>query len=292
VGKISFIDLAGSERGADTSDNNRQTRLEGAEINKSLLALKECIRALDSDARHVPFRGSKLTAVLRDSFLGDQARTVMIANISPNSMSVEHSLNTLRYADRVKELRKDKADRLPGGVTPGEDPAYYAAVAAARASQQPAGAAARNASPRGVRPRTPGKEQVGAGVLAARAPAQMAVASAGYRDEEAEEDPLRVQQQDLLNTIGDEEEKLLNMHREQIESIMDITRREMNLLGQYDVPQADGPDRYARELTALLQEKLELTLALKAQLDVFKEHLSQEDALSRSIPASSSKRYK
>jgi hypothetical protein len=94
--------FAGSERGADTYDNNRQTRLEGAEINKSLLALKECIRALDSDARHVPFRGSKLTAVLRDSFLGDQARTVMIANISPNSLSVEHTLNTLRYADRVK----------------------------------------------------------------------------------------------------------------------------------------------------------------------------------------------
>lgn len=65
IGKISFIDLAGSERGADTFDNNRQTRLEGAEINKSLLALKECIRALDSDARHVPFRGSKLTAVRR-----------------------------------------------------------------------------------------------------------------------------------------------------------------------------------------------------------------------------------
>ncbi|KAK9865092.1 hypothetical protein WJX84_004332 [Apatococcus fuscideae] len=61
VGKISFIDLAGSERGADTYDNDKQTRLEGAEINKSLLALKECIRALDNVARHVPFRGSKLT---------------------------------------------------------------------------------------------------------------------------------------------------------------------------------------------------------------------------------------
>ena len=36
---------------ADTYDNDRQTRLEGAEINKSLLALKECIRALDADAR-------------------------------------------------------------------------------------------------------------------------------------------------------------------------------------------------------------------------------------------------
>ena len=47
-------------------------------------------------------RGSKLTEVLRDSFVGEQARTVMIANVSPNSASCEHTLNTLRYADRVK----------------------------------------------------------------------------------------------------------------------------------------------------------------------------------------------
>ena len=103
-GKFSFIDLAGSERGADTDQNDRQTRLEGAEINKSLLALKECIRALDMGSNHVPFRGSKLTEVLRDSFLGD-SRTVMIANISPATGSCEHTLNTLRYAYRVKELR-------------------------------------------------------------------------------------------------------------------------------------------------------------------------------------------
>lgn len=103
-GKISFIDLAGSERAADTIDTNKQTRLDGAEINKSLLALKECIRALDQDKKHTPFRGSKLTLVLRDSFTGN-CKTLMIANISPCNSCSEHTLNTLRYADRVKELR-------------------------------------------------------------------------------------------------------------------------------------------------------------------------------------------
>eukprot|EP00268_Persea_americana_P033147 TRINITY_DN3288_c0_g3_i3.p1 TRINITY_DN3288_c0_g3~~TRINITY_DN3288_c0_g3_i3.p1 ORF type:complete len:463 (-),score=108.33 TRINITY_DN3288_c0_g3_i3:420-1808(-) len=120
VGKLSFIDLAGSERGADTTDNDKQTRMEGAEINKSLLALKECIRALDNDQSHIPFRGSKLTEVLRDSFVGD-SRTVMISCISPNSGSCEHTLNTLRYADRVKSLSKGsnpKKDLLSATLNP------------------------------------------------------------------------------------------------------------------------------------------------------------------------------
>ena len=103
-GKFSLIDLAGNERGADTSSANRQTRMEGAEINKSLLALKECIRALGRRGAHLPFRASKLTQVLRDSFIGENSRTCMIAMISPGMQSCEHSLNTLRYADRVKEL--------------------------------------------------------------------------------------------------------------------------------------------------------------------------------------------
>ncbi|KAL3318193.1 Kinesin-like protein kif2a [Cichlidogyrus casuarinus] len=103
-GKFSLIDLAGNERGADTSSANRVTRMEGAEINKSLLALKECIRALGRKGAHLPFRGSKLTQVLRDSFTGDRSRTCMIAMISPSKESCEHTLNTLRYADRVKEL--------------------------------------------------------------------------------------------------------------------------------------------------------------------------------------------
>ncbi|XP_053406268.1 kinesin-related protein 3-like [Mercenaria mercenaria] len=105
LGRISFIDLAGSERASDSGDTDRQTRMEGAEINQSLLALKECIRSIDQESRHKPFRQSKLTHILKDSFIGN-SKTCMIANISPGSSSCEHTLNTLRYADRVKELRR------------------------------------------------------------------------------------------------------------------------------------------------------------------------------------------
>ncbi len=69
----------GNERGKDTQSSNRQTRMEGAEINKSLLALKECIRSLGHKGAHVPFRASKLTQVLRDSFIGDNSRTCMVS---------------------------------------------------------------------------------------------------------------------------------------------------------------------------------------------------------------------
>lgn len=108
-GRLTFIDLAGSERGADTAKASRATRLEGAEINTSLLALKEVIRALatgDSMA-HIPFRGSKLTQVLKESFVGENACSVMIACIAPNLSNCEHTLNTLRYADRVKERNSE-----------------------------------------------------------------------------------------------------------------------------------------------------------------------------------------
>ena len=102
LGKMSLVDLAGSERGTDTKQHNRQLRTESAEINKSLLALKECIRSLDLGKAHIPFRGSKLTEVLRESCVGD-SHTLMIGNVSPCSDSVEQTLNTLRYAQRVKD---------------------------------------------------------------------------------------------------------------------------------------------------------------------------------------------
>lgn len=98
MGKLILVDLAGSERAQQTQSNNKQRRIEGADINKSLLALKECIRAMNDGASHVPFRGSKLTLVLRDSFTArsNRSKIVMIGCICPGSNSSEDTLNTLR----------------------------------------------------------------------------------------------------------------------------------------------------------------------------------------------------
>jgi kinesin family protein 2/24 len=67
--------------------------------------LKEVIRALATGGSmtHIPFRGSKLTQVLKDSFVGENSRCCMVACISPDIGNCEQTLNTLRYADRVKE---------------------------------------------------------------------------------------------------------------------------------------------------------------------------------------------
>ena len=111
-GKLSLVDLAGSERAQETKCNDKERRAEGAEINKSLLALKECIRALDEKKtnpdQHVPFRASKLTHVLRDSFVSksDKSRIIMISCVTPSYTCCNHSLNTLRYSDRLKEKTK------------------------------------------------------------------------------------------------------------------------------------------------------------------------------------------
>eukprot|EP00930_Biecheleria_cincta_P068804 TRINITY_DN5662_c0_g4_i1.p1 TRINITY_DN5662_c0_g4~~TRINITY_DN5662_c0_g4_i1.p1 ORF type:complete len:866 (+),score=155.76 TRINITY_DN5662_c0_g4_i1:60-2657(+) len=103
VGKLSMIDLAGSERASQTNNSGLRL-LEGANINRSLLALGNCINALASGSPFVPFRDSKLTRLLKDS-LGGNCRTVMVANISPSHLSYEDTLNTLKYANRAKNIR-------------------------------------------------------------------------------------------------------------------------------------------------------------------------------------------
>ena len=116
-GKLLLVDLAGSERAQECQSNVKERQQEAAEINKSLLALKECIRAMDASRgnnasnNHIPFRGSKLTMVLRDSFgISDKQKILILACICPGSSSAEHSLNTLRYAERLKDRSQPSAN--------------------------------------------------------------------------------------------------------------------------------------------------------------------------------------
>ncbi|KAM6121939.1 kinesin-like protein KIF19 [Phoenicopterus ruber ruber] len=107
IGKLFMVDLAGSERAAQTQNQGKRMK-EGAHINRSLLALGNCINALSekggSRAQFVNFRDSKLTRLLKDS-LGGNSRTVMIAHISPASTSFEESRMTLIYAYRAKNIK-------------------------------------------------------------------------------------------------------------------------------------------------------------------------------------------
>jgi Kinesin motor domain len=106
--KLSLIDLAGSERASAT--NNRGARLmEGANINKSLLALANCINALAENSGNgkkgnVKYRDSKLTLLLKNSLEG-RANLVIIANINPSHVTLEDSHNTLKYANRAKNIK-------------------------------------------------------------------------------------------------------------------------------------------------------------------------------------------
>jgi kinesin family protein 2/24 len=102
-----LVDLAGSERGTDRQNCTKESQAEGAEINKSLLALKECIRGIEKNHKFLPFRQSKLTQLLKNSFIGE-SKLFFLATISANGKDVEHTLNTLRYAMRIKESISDE----------------------------------------------------------------------------------------------------------------------------------------------------------------------------------------
>ncbi|CAL1543571.1 unnamed protein product [Lymnaea stagnalis] len=106
-GKLSFVDLAGSEKVRDSTANGGPGMVESNSINKSLLVLGNCISHLcDPKKRqgHIPYRDSKLTKLLADS-LGGNGLTLMIACITPSSSNVTETLNTLRYASRAKRIK-------------------------------------------------------------------------------------------------------------------------------------------------------------------------------------------
>ncbi|GAA0141144.1 microtubule binding motor protein [Lithospermum erythrorhizon] len=314
VGKLSFIDLAGSERGADTTDNDKQTRMEGAEINKSLLALKECIRALDNDQGHIPFRGSKLTEVLRDSFVGD-SRTVMISCISPNSGSCEHTLNTLRYADRVKSLSKGNNSRrepssisnLRNSVAVPLSSVFPAAPGSEDVVIQEANKFGWSKPNQRESPASSSIDRVPSG----RMQTNLDINDLDYFEEDygrfkspwmpdkisdrsqtsnlennvrqtlrqaKRRDPSHMEADSDLVTLLKEEEDLVNAHRKQVEETMDMVKEEMNMLADIDQP-GNQIDDYMSKLHTILAQKASGILDLQSRLTQFQEHLKDTNVL-------------
>ncbi|KAG8518021.1 Kinesin-like protein KIF21B [Galemys pyrenaicus] len=104
--KFHFVDLAGSERLKRTGATGERAK-EGISINCGLLALGNVISALGDQSKkvvHVPYRDSKLTRLLQDS-LGGNSQTIMIACVSPSDRDFMETLNTLKYANRARNIK-------------------------------------------------------------------------------------------------------------------------------------------------------------------------------------------
>ncbi|CDH60804.1 kinesin family member 21 [Lichtheimia corymbifera JMRC:FSU:9682] len=104
--KFHFVDLAGSERLKRTNAVGDRAK-EGISINTGLLALGNVISALGDESRkasHIPYRDSKLTRLLQDS-LGGNSQTLMLACVSPAEANYTETLNTLKYANRARNIR-------------------------------------------------------------------------------------------------------------------------------------------------------------------------------------------
>uniref|UniRef100_A0A915AVU3 Kinesin motor domain-containing protein n=2 Tax=Parascaris univalens TaxID=6257 RepID=A0A915AVU3_PARUN len=117
--KFHFVDLAGSERLKRTGATGERAK-EGISINCGLLALGNVISALggaSGKVTHVPYRDSKLTRLLQDS-LGGNSRTLIIACVSPSDCDFVETLNTLKYANRAKNIKnkvvanQDKSSKM------------------------------------------------------------------------------------------------------------------------------------------------------------------------------------
>ena len=284
-GKFSLIDLAGNERGADTAKADRQTRMEGAEINKSLLALKECIRALSMKSKHTPYRASKLTQVLRDSFIGDNARTCMISMISPGLASCEHSLNTLRYADRVKELKSKKGKK------------------GAAASKMQAGAAIQHNRVGNIAAAAVKQEDSSSDVdleveddgdwLGEPSPLETSLARQDLsklhmsmiKNKGGKSSKADAAMFDFHNAVSDlieMEENLVEEHRSTIDESRDMLNEEAVLLNKMESVDSDA-EEYARRLDQLLEAKIAKLTSLRANVQGFRKKLLVEETASKQV---------
>merc|ERR1719198_1559885 len=102
TGKLTLVDLAGSERAGKTGASG-DTMKEAQSINKSLSALGNVISALTTGSKHVPYRDSQLTQLMKDS-LGGNAKTLMFVNCSPADYNASESYSSLQFAQRCKKV--------------------------------------------------------------------------------------------------------------------------------------------------------------------------------------------
>jgi hypothetical protein len=156
-GRVHFVDLAGSERTKVSGAEGLRMK-EAQNINKSLAALGDVLRALAKTQKHIPYRNSKLTYLLQDA-LGGSSKVLMFAQVSPDSPDVSESFSTLNFASRVASIEKGrmkqnvyrpaaKGQGGPGAYQPnGQGDGQTSAQPASQSAAQPAG---QSAAPRVV----------------------------------------------------------------------------------------------------------------------------------------------
>ncbi|GJM93851.1 hypothetical protein PR202_ga10443 [Eleusine coracana subsp. coracana] len=317
VGKLSFIDLAGSERGADTTDNDKQTRIEGAEINKSLLALKECIRALDNDQTHIPFRGSKLTEVIIYLFflfllplVSLYAKKIQLSSFRVKSLS--KGGNAKKDVPLAAPLRESSPSPLSSVVPSSSASDVMNDITGRNNFGWPKQQYVKEQSAPTYVDRLPKvkesvelsslnggyfKEQRSKGYMA---PNMAEVPDIMYahgrqqtrkaKDSALENNmrnsmayPIRSAEPDEeedepLNDLLQEEEDLVSAHRKQVEETLDILKEEMNLIGEADQP-GNQLDDYIARLSGILSQKAAGIVDLQARLKQFQRRLSESNVL-------------
>eukprot|EP00439_Symbiodinium_sp_Y106_P011389 s6957_g1.t1 len=298
-GKVTLVDLAGSERAADSKSSIRQRRVEGAQINKSLLALKECIRAMgDRREAHVPFRASKLTLVLRDAFISrGPAKTIMIACISPGMASADHSVNTLRYSDRLKEHPRSGKTVEDGDSAAGQGRRLSTGIR----TQSPDRKLQSRRSP------SPAKLERGAIAGARQRPNSGTVPDLSKdevfdlhseeelldEDEEYEDKPPAPSQGGPAVPGGTSalapasqawaesrhwEDRIVTQHMHALQEDARLLTKESELLSQVQQGAAYDLEWYALEVDKIVRRKVEVYMNLMEDLAVFKAQLKRDEA--------------
>ncbi|VDN97332.1 unnamed protein product [Rodentolepis nana] len=268
--------------------------------SRSHAVFQECIRALGRKGAHRPFRASKLTQVLRDSFIGDRSRTCMIAMISPGISSCEHTLNTLRYADRVKELGPANINGGTGNGGQGTGDANYLAgqfsTRGPQISRMSAAGGGGRGDPSGNVLYSSYNGSGGVSLHGSSGGAYGGALDEADYDDENDDDDLA-----MLRSANDGEvsEELFNFHEvvrhiEQLEedvcddhatlcnNMVKWTTEHQRLLKEtmkvpYDV------EAYASRLEELLSTQANSLLALKDKVSMWRREMRQEEEISTKL---------